>query len=68
MISGDKFDEIRLGMEDCYSKILKNEETVNSAKLKNTFLGMESGELTFFKFYEQFLLDFKKKLIVDLGL
>ncbi|MFZ4861747.1 hypothetical protein ACL9RF_06140 [Sphingobacterium sp. Mn56C] len=40
---------------------MKNEGVVNSVKLKNTFLGMESGELTFFKFYEQFIADFKKK-------
>jgi len=46
-----KLDKIRLGIEECYSKILKNEGTVNSAKLKNALLGMESGELTFFKFY-----------------
>ena len=57
-----KLDKIRLGMEECYSKILKNEGAVNSAKLKNTFLGMESGELTFFKFYEQFIADFEKKV------
>ncbi|OPB98798.1 integrase [Elizabethkingia meningoseptica] len=57
-----KLDKIRLGMEECYSKILKNEGTVSSAKLKNTFLGMESGELTFFKFYEQFIVDFEKKV------
>lgn len=31
-------------------------------KLKNTFLGMESGELTFFKFYEQFTDDFENKV------
>ena len=57
-----KLDKIRLGMEECYSKILKNEATVSSAKLKNTFLGMESGELTFFKFCEQFIADFEKKV------
>jgi len=57
-----KLDRIRLDIEECYSKILKNEGVVNSAKLKNTFLGMESGELTFFKFFEQFLLDFEKKV------
>src|SRR5690606_3672793 len=48
-----KLDKIRLGIEECYSKTLKNEGTVNSAKLKNVFLGMESGELTFFKFYDR---------------
>lgn len=57
-----KLDKIRLGMAECYSKILKNEGSVNSAKLKNTFLGMESGELTFFKFCEQFTADFEKKV------
>ncbi len=57
-----KLDKIRLGIEECYSKILKNEGAVSSAKLKNTFLGMESGELTFFKFYEQFIADFEKKV------
>ncbi|GEN71185.1 site-specific integrase [Chryseobacterium lathyri] len=61
-----KLDKIRLGIEECYSKILKNEGTVNSTKLKNTVLGMENGELTFFKFYEQFLSDYEKK--VDSGL
>tara|TARA_R110002033_G_scaffold36621_1_gene75243 strand:- start:17543 stop:18793 length:1251 start_codon:yes stop_codon:yes gene_type:complete len=57
-----KLAKIRLGIEECYSKILKNEGAVNSAKLKNAFLGMESGDLTFFKFYEQFLSDFEKKV------
>ena len=57
-----KLDKIRSGIEECYSKILKNEGAVNSAKLKNAVLGMESGELTFFKFYEQFLLDYEKKV------
>ncbi|MEG1021835.1 MAG: site-specific integrase, partial [Myroides sp.] len=57
-----KLDKIRFGIEECYSKILKNEGTVNSSKLKNTFLGMASDELTFFKFYENFLLDFEKKV------
>ena len=38
-VSG-KLDKIRLVIEECYSKILKNEGAVNSAKLKNTFLGM----------------------------
>src|SRR5690606_40094010 len=52
----------RSRIEECYSKILKNEGAVNSAKLKNAFLGMESGELTFFKFYEQFLSDYEKKV------
>ena len=61
-----KLDKIRLGIEECYSKIIKNEGAVNSAKLKNAFLGMESGELTFFKFYEQFLSDCEKK--VNIGL
>ena len=57
-----KIDRIRLDIEECYSKILKNEGAVNSDKLKNTFLGMVSGDLTFFKFFEQFLLDFDKKV------
>jgi len=48
-----KLNEIRSGIEECYSKIQKNEGTVNSAKLKNTFLRMDNGEITFFKFYEQ---------------
>ena len=55
--TNSKLDKIRSGIEECYSKILKNEGAVNSAKLKNAVLGMESGELTFFKFYEQFLSD-----------
>ncbi len=57
-----KLDNIRLGIEESHSKILKIEGSVSSNKLKNVFLGMESGELTFFKFYEQFLLDFEKKV------
>ncbi len=57
-----KLDKVRFGIEEGYSKILKNEGTVNSSKLKNTFLGMDSDELTFFKFYEKFLLDFEKKV------
>ncbi len=57
-----KLDKIRLGIEECHSKILKNEGAVNSVKLKNAFLGMENGELAFFKFCEQFLLDFEKKV------
>src|SRR5690606_14653170 len=57
-----KLDKIRLGIEECYSKILKNEGTVNSIKIKNAYLGMESGEITFFKFYEQFLSDYEKKV------
>jgi integrase len=61
-----KLYKIRLGIEECYSKILKNEGTVNSAKLKNAFLGMESGELTFFRFCDQFLLDFEKKVSSEL--
>ncbi|MBA5793522.1 site-specific integrase [Flavobacterium sp. xlx-214] len=61
-----KLDKIRLNMEECYSKILKNEGNVNSIKLKNVYLGLGNGELTFFKFCEKFLLDFEKK--VDNGL
>ena len=61
-----KLDKIRLGLEECYSKILKNEGAVNSTKLKNSFLGMESGELTFFRFCDQFLLDFEKKVSSEL--
>ena len=57
-----KLNKIRLGIEECYSKILKSEGAVNSAKLKNAFLGMKSGELTFFKFYEQFIADIEKKV------
>lgn len=60
--TNSKLDKIRSGIEECYSKILKNEGAVNSAKLKNAVLGMESGELTFFKFYEQFLSDYEKKV------
>lgn len=57
-----KLDKIRSGIEECYSKILKNDGAVNSIKLKNALLGMESGELTFFKSYEQFLSDYEKKV------
>ena len=60
--TNSKLDKIRLGIEECYCKILKNEGTINSTKLKNAFLGMESGELTFFKFYELFLSDYEKKV------
>ena len=45
---------------------MESEGSVNSDKLKDVFLGMESGELTFFKFYDRFILDFEKK--VDSGL
>ncbi|MBL7879794.1 MAG: site-specific integrase, partial [Chryseobacterium gambrini] len=41
--TNSKLDKVRLGIEECYSKILKNEGVVNSTKLKNAFLGMESG-------------------------
>src|SRR5690606_17082904 len=58
--TNSKLDKIRSGIEECYSKILKSEGAANSTKLKNAFLGMESGELTFFKFYEQFLSDYEK--------
>ena len=57
-----KLDKIRLGIEECHSNLLKKGGSVSSGKLKNVFLGMESGEITFFKFYEQFLLDFEKKV------
>src|SRR5690606_28800016 len=65
--TNSKLEKIRSGIEECYSKILKNEGAVNSAKLKNAFLGMESGELTFFKFYEQFLSDYEKKVNRELS-
>ena len=57
-----KLNKIRSCIEECYSKILKNEGAVNSTKLKNAVLGIESGEITFFKFYEQFLSDYEKKV------
>lgn len=60
--TNSKLDKIRSGIEECYSKILKNEGAVNSTKLKNAFLDMESGEMTFFKFNEQFLSDYEKKV------
>ncbi|MCB0467521.1 MAG: hypothetical protein KDC64_04850 [Aequorivita sp.] len=43
-----KLDKILLGMEECYSKILKKDRTGSNAKLKNTILRMKSGELTIF--------------------
>ncbi|KFC21769.1 site-specific integrase [Epilithonimonas lactis] len=61
-----RLDSIRLGIERCHSKIMDSDGSVNSNKLKDVFLGMDSGELTFFKFYDKFLLDFEKK--VDSGL
>lgn len=61
-----KLDNIRMGIEKCHSKIMESEGSVNSDKLKDVFLGMESGELTFFKFFDRFVLDFEKK--VDSGL
>ncbi|MEO4007306.1 site-specific integrase [Flavobacterium sp. CAU 1735] len=59
-------DKIRLDLEQCHTKLLKNEGTVNSAKLKNTYLGLSNGELTFFKFFDQYIADFQKK--VDSGI
>ena len=61
-----ELDKIRLDLEQCHSKLLKNEGAVNSAKLKNTYLGLSSGELTFFKFFDQYVTDFQKK--VDNGI
>mgnify|MGYP003653713100 FL=1 len=57
-----KLDSIRMGIEKCHSKIMESEGSVNSDKLRDVFLGMESGELTFFKFYDRFVLDFEKKV------
>jgi site-specific recombinase XerD len=57
-----KLSKTRLDIEECYSNILKREGTISSLKLKNAFLGMESGELTFLKFYKQFLSDYEKKV------
>ena len=56
-----KLDSIRMGIEKCHSKIMESDGSVNSDKLKDVFLGMESGDLTFFKFYDRFVLDFEKK-------
>ncbi len=41
--SNGELDKKRLGIEKCYSKILKNKRTVNNVK-KSIFLGMESEE------------------------
>ena len=38
-----KLDKVRLGIETCYSKILKNDGAVSSTKLKENFLGMENS-------------------------
>ena len=65
--TNSKLDKIRSGIEECYSKILKNEGAVNSTKLKNAFLGMESGELTFLNFTNSFCLTMRKKSIADFG-
>ena len=56
----------RISIEKCLSKIMEREGRVNSDTLKDVFLGMESGELTFFKFFDRFVLDLKKK--IDSGL
>jgi len=37
-----KLDKIRLGVEECYSKILKNEGAVSSLSLKMPFLGWKA--------------------------
>jgi hypothetical protein len=50
----------RISIEKCLSKIMEREGRVNSDTLKDVFLGMESGELTFFKFFDRFVLDLKK--------
>ena len=55
----------RISIEKCLSKIMESEGHVNSDTLKDVFLGMESGELTFFKFFNRFVLDLKK---IDSGL
>lgn len=61
-----KLDKIRLDLEQCHTKLLKNEGTVNSTKLKNIYLGLSNEELTFFKFFDQYIADFQKK--VDNGI
>lgn len=61
-----KLDSIRLDLEKCHTKLLKSEGTVNSTKLKNSYLGLSNGELTFFRFFEQYISDFQKK--VDNGI
>jgi hypothetical protein len=50
-----KLDSIRMGIEKCHSKIMESDRSVKSDKLKDVFLGMESGELIFFKFYDRFI-------------
>ena len=55
----------RISIEKCLSKIMEREGRVNSDTLKDVFLVMESGELTFFKFFDRFVLDLKK---IDSGL
>lgn len=57
-----ELDKIRLDLKHCHSKLLQNEGTVSSVKLKNTYQGLSNGDLTFFKFFEQFIADFEKKV------
>ena len=65
-IVNTELDKIRLALEQCYTDLLKKQGAVNSAKLKNTYLGLSNGELTFFKFFNQYIADFQKK--VDNGI
>ena len=65
--TNSKLDKIRLGIEECYSKILRNEGAVNSSKLKNAFLGMESGELTFSNSMNSSFPIMRKRSITDFG-
>lgn len=55
-------DNIRLDLEQCHAKLLKEAVTLSSEKLKNAYLGLSDDELTFFKFFDQYNVDFKKKV------
>ncbi|SIS72302.1 Site-specific recombinase XerD [Chryseobacterium ureilyticum] len=57
-----RLDKIRGRIEQYYLRILDKDGTVTSEKLKNTFLGLDSNELTLLQFLDNFIVDFKKKV------
>ncbi|THF52960.1 site-specific integrase [Flavobacterium supellecticarium] len=57
-----ELDSIRLNLEQCHAKLLKESSMLTSEKLKNAYLGLSEGEMTFFKFFDQYNADFKKKV------
>lgn len=60
--TNQRLDKIRVRIEQCYSRILDKDGAVSSEKLKNTFLGLDSNELTLLQFLDNFIVDFKKKV------